>query len=67
MSLSLALMAAITAQLGRAAIVDLPTALLGLMSALLLLHFKVNATWLELGGAAIGVGVHLLGIARLGL
>jgi chromate transporter len=61
---SLALMAAVTAQLGRAAIVDLPTALLGLMSAALLLRFKVNATWLVLGGAAVGVGAHLLGIAR---
>jgi chromate transporter len=61
---SLALMAAVTAELGRAAIVDLPTALLGLMSAPLLLRFKVNATWLVLGGAAVGVGVHLLGIAR---
>ena len=61
---SLALMAAVTAQLGRGAIVDLPTSLLGLMSAALLLRFKVNATWLVLGGAAVGVGVHLLGIAR---
>lgn len=61
---SLALMAAVTAQLGRAAIVDLPTALLGLTSAALLLRLKVNATWLVLGGAAVGVGAHLLGIAR---
>jgi chromate transporter len=61
---SLALMAAVTAELGCAAIVDLPTGLLGLMSAALLLRFKVNATWLVLGGAAIGVGVHLLGIGR---
>jgi chromate transporter len=60
---SLALMAAVAAQLGRAAIVDLPTALLGLMSAALLLRFKVNATWLVLGGAGVGVGVHLLRIA----
>ena len=61
---SLALMAAVTAELGRAAIVDLPTALLGLMSAALLLRFKVNVTWLVLGGAAVGVGAHLLGLAR---
>jgi chromate transporter len=61
---SLALMAAVTAQLGRAAIVDLPTALLGLTSAALLLRFKVNATWLVLGAAAVGVGAHLLGIVR---
>ena len=59
---SLALMVAVTIQLGRAAIVDLPSALLGLISALLLLRFKVNATWLVFGGAAVGVGAHLLGV-----
>ncbi|HZL18822.1 MAG TPA: chromate efflux transporter [Polyangia bacterium] len=61
---SLALMAAVTAELGRAAIVDLPTALLGLMSAALLLRFKVNATWLVMGGAAVGVAAHVFGIVR---
>lgn len=61
---SLALIAAVTAQLGRAAIVDLPTAMLGLISAALLLRFKVNATWLVLGGAAVGIGAHLLGMVR---
>jgi chromate transporter len=59
---SLALMVAVTAQLGRAAIVDLPTALLGLISAALLLRFKINATWLVVGGAAVGVSAHLLGL-----
>jgi chromate transporter len=52
---SLALMAVVTAQLGRAAIVDLPTALLGLLAALLLLRFKVNSTWLVLGGALVAL------------
>jgi chromate transporter len=61
---SLALMAAVTAELGRAAIVDLPTALIGLISAALLLRFKVNSTWLVLIGAAVGVGVHVLGMVR---
>lgn len=61
---SLALMAAVTAQLGGAALVDFPTALLGLLSAALLLLFKVNATWLVLAGAALGVGAHVFGIVR---
>jgi chromate transporter len=58
---SLALMAVVTAQLGRAAIVDLPTALLGLLAALLLLRFKVNSTWLVLGGGLIGLAARWLG------
>ncbi|MBK8595251.1 MAG: chromate efflux transporter [Holophagales bacterium] len=51
---SLALMAVVTAILGRTAIVDLPTALLGVLAALLLLRFRVNSTWLVLGGAVVG-------------
>jgi chromate transporter len=61
---SLALMATVTAQLGRAAIVDVATALLALTSAVLLLRFKVNPTWLVLGGAAAGLGLHALGLGR---
>lgn len=57
---SLALMATVTAQLGRAAITDLPTALLAVGSAVALLRFRLNATWLVLAGAAVGVGVHML-------
>jgi chromate transporter len=61
---SLALMAVVTAQLGRAAIVDLPTALLGLVGAVLLLRFKLNSTWLVLAGAAFGLAAHALGLSR---
>jgi chromate transporter len=61
---SLALMAVVTAQLGRAAIVDLPTALLGLASAVLLLRWKTNSTWLVLGGAVAGLAAHALGLRR---
>ena len=57
---SLALMAVVTAQLARAAVVDLPTALVGIGAAVLLLRFKLNATWLMLGGAGLGIGLHLL-------
>jgi chromate transporter len=52
---SLALMAVVAWQLGRAAIVDVPTALLALGSVVLLLRFRVNATWLVLAGAALGL------------
>jgi chromate transporter len=55
---SLALMAVVTAQLGRSAIVDLPTLALGLISALLFLRYKLNATWLIAGGAAAGFLLH---------
>ena len=51
---SLALMALVTAQLGRAALIDLPSLALALLAALLLLRFKLNATWLVLGGAVAG-------------
>jgi len=52
---SLGLMAAVTWQLGRAALVDPLTVTLALVSALLLFRFKVNSTWLVLGGAAVGI------------
>lgn len=51
---SLALMAVVTAQLARAAIVDLPTALVAAASGVLLL-FRVSSSWLVLGGAAAGL------------
>lgn len=52
---SLALMAVVTWQLGRAAIVDLPTAALALASAVLLVRFRVSSIWLVLGGALVGL------------
>lgn len=61
---SLALMAVVTAELGRAAIVDLPTALFGLIGAVLLRRFRTNSTWLVLGGAVVGFAAHALGLAR---
>ena len=52
---SLALMAVVTVQLGRAALVDGITIALAIVSAVLLLRFRLNATWLILGGAAVGL------------
>lgn len=51
---SLGLMAAVTWQLGRAALFGLPTVLLALLSLVLLVRFKVNSTWLILGGGLFG-------------
>ena len=51
---SLALMAVVTVQLGRAALIDAPTVILAIVSAALLVRFKINATWLVLGGAVAG-------------
>jgi chromate transporter len=52
---SLALMGVVTWQLGRAAVVDVPTALLALGAAVLLLRYRVNSTWLVLFGALAGI------------
>ena len=51
---SLALMAVVAVQLGRAAIVDIPTAVLAIAGAIALLRWRVNSTWLVLGGAVVG-------------
>jgi chromate transporter len=52
---SLALMAVVSVQLARAAITDVWTGALAVASAVLLLRFRVNSSWLVLGGAAIGL------------
>ncbi|WP_437800628.1 chromate efflux transporter [Sorangium sp. So ce693] len=60
---SLALMLVVTVQLGRASLIDLPTVLLAAASALLLFRFKVNSTWLVVGGGALGWAIHSAGLA----
>jgi chromate transporter len=52
---SLALMAVVTFQLGRATLVSLLTLAIAGASALLLLRHRVNSTWLIAGGAAVGL------------
>lgn len=52
---ALGLMAAVTVELGRSALIDPLTIGLALASALLLIRYKLNATWLILGGALIGL------------
>ena len=60
---SLALMAVVTFQLGAAALIDPWTLVLCFLSALLLVRFKTNSTWLVLGGAAAGGVLHVMGLA----
>jgi chromate transporter len=52
---SLALMAVVTWQLGRAALVDWLTITLAVAATVWLLRYRVNSTWLILGGAALGL------------
>ena len=52
---SLALMVAVTWQLGRASLVDTVTIALAIASLIALLRFRVNSAWLVLVGAAIGL------------
>jgi chromate transporter len=51
---ALALMVVVTWQLGRAALVDVTTIALAVLSALALIRFKINSTWLILTGAIVG-------------
>jgi len=54
---SLALMVVVTGILGRATVIDLPSAGLTLAGAFLLLKFRLNSAWLVLGGAVAGWAV----------
>jgi chromate transporter len=58
---SLALMAVVTWQLAIHAVRDAPGALIGVAAAVLLLHYRVNASWLVLGGAALGMALRSAG------
>jgi chromate transporter len=51
---SLALMAAVALQIGRTAIVDVPTAVLAALGSVLLVRFRINSAWLVLIGGAAG-------------
>lgn len=52
---ALALMLVVTFELGRAALVDLKTIILAVISAVILFWFRVNSAWLVPGGAVIGL------------
>ncbi len=55
---SLALMAEVTFQLARSALIDRIAVVLATLSAVLLVRFKVNSTWLIAAGALVGMLVH---------
>ncbi len=57
---ALALMAGVTVQLGRASIVDLPTALLGLLATAAIQRRWLSPTRLILAGAVLGAALRLL-------
>jgi chromate transporter len=52
---SLALMGGVTWALARAAVVDVVSAVLAVVSALILFRYRLNSGWLVLGGAAVGL------------
>jgi chromate transporter len=52
---SLSLIAVVAVQLARAVLVDIPTVLVALVGALLLIRWRVNSTWLVGGAALVGV------------
>jgi len=52
---SLALMAVVTWQLGRVAIVDATTLMLALVAGVLLFRYRLNSAWLVLGGGVAGL------------
>ncbi|MGE5775075.1 MAG: chromate transporter, partial [Chloroflexota bacterium] len=57
---ALGLMAAVTVQLGISSLIDLYTAIIAIISLVLLLRYKVNSTWLIAGGAIAGFVFSLL-------
>jgi chromate transporter len=57
---SLALMAGVTWQLGRATVVDPFAATIAGVALVLLVRFKVNTAWLVVGGGAVGLAVRIL-------
>jgi chromate transporter len=58
---AVALMAYVGLQFGRAALINIPAVLLAVLSAVLVFRYKINSTWLVLGGAAAGIMLRLLG------
>ncbi len=59
---AVALMLAVTWQLSRAALVDLPTAAIAALSAVILIRFRINAAWLIGAGALAGFALMRTGL-----
>jgi chromate transporter len=58
---ALALMLAVTWQLARAALVDAVTVALAVVSAVLLVRYRVNSVWLIVGAAVLGILASMMG------
>jgi chromate transporter len=52
---SLGLMAAVTYQLSRAALVDWLTVIVGVVATVLVFRFKINSAWLVVAGGTLGL------------
>ncbi len=52
---SLALIVGVTVGLGRASLIDPLTIASGVLALVIQLRFKINSTWLVLGGALLGL------------
>ncbi len=55
---SLGLMAAVSLQLARTALVDVPTIVMAVAAAVLLIRYKLSSAWIVVGGAMAGALVH---------
>ena len=51
---AVALMVVVTIQLARGTLIDLPTVIIAIVAAVVVIRFQVNAAWLVLGGAVLG-------------
>jgi len=58
---AVALMGFVGYQFARAALVTPPVIAIAILSAFLLFRYKINSTWLVLGGAILGILLHTLG------
>ncbi|HET9492638.1 MAG TPA: chromate transporter, partial [Chloroflexia bacterium] len=58
---AMGLMAAVTVELGRSALVDWLTVVVAAVAAVMLIRFKPNSAWLVVAGAMIGIAAGLLG------
>jgi chromate transporter len=52
---AVSVMAGVTWALGRDAVTDVPAALIAVVALVVLVRYRVNAAWLMLGGAGIGL------------
>src|SRR5215470_5386690 len=58
---AVALMGFVGYQFARATLVNLPVILITVISVFLIFRYKINSTWLVLGGAILGIVLHMLG------